>query len=377
MLTNRNAKVARAGSRGFTLVELLVVITIIGILIALLLPAVQAAREAARQMQCRNNLKHLALACLNHEQAQKSYPTGGWSERWVGDPDRGFDRKQPGGWMYNILPYLENKNLHDLGSGQSSANKWSTAKTMVTTPLAVLHCPSRRPADLYPNGNNTVLFNCNNGTAVPSWAVADYAGNAGSKNLNCISFPTVGASSAPPSAMDASAMSKKWPDVCQDSYAGEDGATTVAGVWGQFNGVIYLVSRVKIADIKDGTTFTYLIGERYQDTDYYYNGRASDGQGIDKSPAYAGYGEYNIRFTQSFNGLYYWHYTAKQVPSQDQANSSSPTGAQQIFGGPHASGFQMALCDGSVRMIDYNINPTVHNYLGNRADKKKLDDGSF
>ena len=114
MISDRPSCLPRSA---FTLVELLVVITIIGILIALLLPAVQAAREAARQLQCKNNLKQLALGCLSHENATGRLPTGGWGFAWTGDADRGTDRRQPGGWIYNILPYIEQQALHDMGAG--------------------------------------------------------------------------------------------------------------------------------------------------------------------------------------------------------------------------------------------------------------------
>ncbi|MGH7194637.1 MAG: type II secretion system protein, partial [Candidatus Saccharimonadales bacterium] len=97
----------RPNTAGFTVLELLVVISIIGMVVSLLLPAVQQAREAGRRVQCQNNLKQQALAVQGIESATGRYPTAGWGAWWVGDPDRATGVHQPGGWVYCTLPYLE------------------------------------------------------------------------------------------------------------------------------------------------------------------------------------------------------------------------------------------------------------------------------
>ena len=129
-------------------------ITIIGVLVALLLPAIQAAREAARRVQCVNNLKQIALAALSHERSQGYYPSGGWALNWVGDPLRGFGRNQPGGWIYSLLPYMEQESLWRLPDDGDVANitaqQKQNAAMMIQTPLAMMNCPSRRPSRAYP-----------------------------------------------------------------------------------------------------------------------------------------------------------------------------------------------------------------------------------
>ncbi len=119
--------------RGFTLVELLVVIAIIGILVSLLLPAVQAAREAARRAQCQNNLRQLSLACLNYESVNQGFPPVYLSG------------SQPG-WLTAVLPYIEQSSLTNLWpQGLDPVNThWKDAalKPIVSKPLTVQTCPS-------------------------------------------------------------------------------------------------------------------------------------------------------------------------------------------------------------------------------------------
>ncbi len=92
-------------------------IAIIGILVAILLPAINAVREAARRTQCRNNLKQLGLAANSCLSATKSFPTGGWGWGWAGDPNYGTGVVQPGGWMYQLLPFIEEGHVWSLGKG--------------------------------------------------------------------------------------------------------------------------------------------------------------------------------------------------------------------------------------------------------------------
>ena len=182
-MSSRHRRTARFG---FTLVELLVVIAIIGILVALLLPAVQAAREAARRMQCSNNLKQMGLAFHNHHDAHKAFATGGWGWRWVGDPDRGFKEGQPGGWTYNILPYMELDNLHALGRDGDpatlTAQQKADAKKATTIPVAEYICPSRRNVRAYPHpmaGPSDLPTLNADGDTMTDVNRTDYGANAG------------------------------------------------------------------------------------------------------------------------------------------------------------------------------------------------------
>ena len=177
LTTGHKSEIINRKSPGFTLVELLVVITIIGILIALLLPAVQAAREAARRLQCINNLKQIGLAALAHEQNQGFLPTGGWGG-WAGEPTRGFDKRQPGTWLYNLLPYMELQSLHDLGINDGLSGVRPGITQCTSTAVATFICPTRRNAVPYPTGTSPAFINQQN----PKPLVAgrsDYAGSVG------------------------------------------------------------------------------------------------------------------------------------------------------------------------------------------------------
>lgn len=135
--------------KAFTIVELLVVIAIIGALVALMLPAIQMARESSRRSACGNNLRQHAVAVRLHEQSHNTFPTGGWSD-WLGDPNAGYGPKQPGGWIYNVLSYIEQDNLRQIGKGLSGEQKEQAMVKLMEAPIGVFYCPSRRLPQAYP-----------------------------------------------------------------------------------------------------------------------------------------------------------------------------------------------------------------------------------
>jgi len=343
---------------GFTLVELLVVMTIIGILISLLLPAVQAAREAARRAQCNNNLKQLSLACMNCESAVTHFPAGGWAGIFLGDPDRGNGYKQPGGWIFNVLPYMEQQALYGLQAGKTGTSKTLAATTMIATPLAATICPSRRQAKTYPltsaGGNDAALVlvywptqgmaNVSEGMAVGR---NDYAGNGGNNMAQLSSYltnwnwtTTFPAITEVDALLETTTMKTALTSIRKDA-----------------TGLFNAISVVAVADIIDGTSNTYLCGEKSIMPDYYETGIDMG----DELCQYVGNNGEIIRWGRS--GM------MSGVPVRDRAGYAWGCG----FGSAHAGGSNMALCDGSVRQISYGVNTAVHLMLLNRRDGDVID----
>lgn len=319
----------------FTLVELLVVIAVIGILVALLLPAVQAAREAARATHCANNLKQQALAFHNHHDAYRRFPSGGWGYRWVGDPDRGSGLGQPGGWIYSVLPFMEQEQLHRLGSDglprQITSQQRAGTTTQIGTPLSAFNCPSRRPASGFTNQSGWQPYNAGNSATL---ARSDYSVNAG--DFAPTTATTNSPSGGPPTLAAGDDPSFPWPDVSR------------------YTGICYTHTSIRMPQVTDGLSNTFLVGEKYLSPDDYESGSS--------------YGDNECMYVGADIDIqrYTWPGSA---PTKDERGLD----AISRFGSAHPGGCHFAICDGTVRRINYSIDRTIYQRLGNRRDGKSVN----
>ena len=305
------------------------VIAIIGILMALLLPAVQAARGAARRTHCSHNLKQIGLAFHPHHQNLKTFPSGGWGWYWVGDPDRGTGKKQPGSWIYSTLPFIEQPMVYEIGSDgmpdSITATQMAGAAKATEVPLEAFICPARRRPRLYPRVIVAPVpgGHAYNADPVPHVSRSDYAANAGDVKVFWGGGPNP-----------------------TDGFAGIGFLDMTAS-----NGISHQRSEVSIAMVLDGTSNTYMVGEKYLNVLDYMTG-------LDLSD------DHSMLAGDDFD-VHAW---TDEAPLRDR-----PGLAQWWrFGSPHPGSFQVVLCDGSVRKISYEIDATVHRWLGNRRDGETL-----
>jgi len=341
----------RRTPRGFTLVELLVVIAIIAVLIGLLLPAVQSARESARRISCRNQLKQLALGCIVFMDARKTLPSGGWGSPFPADANRGLGPDQPGGWCYQILPFIEQKNLADMGAGQAitSAAFRSASTLLHQTPVAVFYCPSRRRPAAYPQQWGSVSTQ-QWIPGLPGVAKSDYAASSG----DSLTHAGVGFGS------DQFALPAGYSAAATTPWTNTDDPRT------RFyqTGVIHYRSKITTKNVTDGMSKTYLIGEKFLSPDGYQR-LLPGGAGLygDNQGAWSGFEWDNHRVAWNpASSLAQENYQ----PRRDIAGVDNP--GYLAFGSAHPGSLGMAMCDGSVQEVSYAIDPLVHRYQANPLD---------
>ncbi len=317
---------------GFTLVELLVVIAIIGVLVALLLPAVQAARESARRSQCSNNLKQMGLAIHLHNDTFGALPSAGAIANPV--PARRMAGGVPGtlqyqdwGWAYQILPYMEQQSLY-LEPSDAVVRR---------TPVKTYFCPSRDRPKL-----------------VGANAKIDYAGNCGGTSLTA-----AGTLPAPQqqSALDGVMLKSRNMPSAADPTPAENPS-------------------VRFAMITDGLSNVMLVGEKRLRL------RGVVNNSDDNDAFTVGYDHDVLRAGDKY--LNSAGNTIDRAPAPDYVTATDPldpTGTTAHgngrFGSSHPAGFQCVLGDGSVRMVRFQVSIDTFRMLCRREDGGVLSDGDL
>ena len=322
--------------RGFTLIELLVVIAIIGILVGLLLPAVQSAREAARAAQCKNHLRQIGIATQLFHETYRAFPPARYQPR-PGDPpgmDCGGEQTT---WLVRIMPFLEQS---------AAADQWDYSQPYANHPpavreqtLAVYTCPSRRsPANAVGKGlltattTNWITTPCgcripvaSAGSTAVSGAVGDYGGNHGDLSPGSFGLPT-------------------------DFYYGGNGTGTIISSRARCNGAMPLdwIDRITHKDVADGLSNTFLAGEMHVPLGKL--GQAPEDAFI-------------------FNGDHVFNLSRVGGPTVPIVADKHSTGNSLVaWGSWHPGVCHFALADGSVRAVATTIDTEILGNLCNRRD---------
>ena len=307
--------------RGFTIVELLVIIAVAGILLSLLLPAVQNARSTARRTQCKNNLRQHGIAIQNHISSHGFIPSGGWGAQWLGMSDRGSGRNQPGGWIYSLLPYCEQTVIFQMAPPYSSSSiATENVIEFSCRSLNLFSCPERRSAAPGPANSE---FRYYGQVILTQCAKSDYAINGGTKFFRSIDGPF---------GIDPAVL-----------------RSFVLPNTSKLNGVSFLRSEVRPAEITDGTSHVIAVVEKWTTG----NDDAANG---DDQPLYSG-DTLDIRR---------W---ATRPPARD----GHELGHETAFGAAHEQGAMFLFCDGSVTMLPYYVDPKAFQLLCSRNDGNVWD----
>ena len=298
---------------GFTLVELLVVVAIVAILIALLLPAVNSSREAARILQCKNHLKQIALAANNYHILRNRFPGFGGEVRPKGvtfEPFRGRGTgSDEGTWIVQSLPFLEDDALHArLAPWQGGEWADETMRNAVQMVVTTLYCPSRRDAVPYP-------------------LIGDYKQRFGDR-------------------------------AARTDYALNGGAATAQGrnIHVDGHGIWILRKRVAEKHVRDGLSKTYLVGEKSMERQFQRTGE-DRGDLAPLNGLAEGAANSFVRF-------------AARPPQTDRTNNCL---ACHDFGTAHTTSWQVALTDGSVHSLSLEMDPPVHRALASIRGSESHD----
>ena len=331
----------RLTTAGFTLVELLVVIAIIGILVALLLPAVQAAREAARRTQCINHLKQIGLACHNFESTNGAFPTAGGAVQQFTDP---IEYQGPmfgyeyAGWMYQILPYIEEQALYDMRVAETIQQSGFIRTGMIERPVSTYNCPSREGrfatigADIY--------------------ALGDYAGVLATRNdPNWNGFEWQ--NRRPPRPNEEEAV---W--------------TGILVKGGQVNRSanppeVWVFGKVGFERITDGSSNTILVAEKSVQAEYW---AVPDNNPWPYWEVYGYYIGADWPTMRQFGAITQGNNELPVRGDYERRNTRNTQTDEQGFGSAHSGAFVAAFGDASTRVISFDADLVLLDQLGKRAD---------